>query len=149
MADRYCGESNRRKYFRVNFDVPLCTDMTITEICGKKIKTGTSKVCVLDIGVGGLAFSSNLEFPLDNKAVFWFGANIMGEKVSFHGNIVRRTELRPGTYKYGVQFIYNGQSEDTYIQLFNKLSIHLRKNWRNCEYSSCDKDKCPNRQSSK
>jgi PilZ domain. len=149
MADIYRSENNKRKYFRVNFDIPLCTDMTISEIGGKKIKTGTSKVCVLDVGVGGLAFSSSLDFPIDNKVIFKFSAKIMGENITFLGNMVRRTTIRPGTYKYGVQFVVDEQSETTHIRLLNKLSIGLRKNWRNCEYSSCNKDKCPNRQGSK
>lgn len=147
MADGHGCEINRRKYFRVDFDVPLCTDVTISEIGGKRVKTGVSKVCVIDIGVGGLAFSSSLDFPIDNKVVFKFNANILGERTEFHGKIVRQTTIRPGTFKYGVQFIIDNQLENSYMRLFNKLAIGLRKNWRNCEYSSCNKDKCPNKKS--
>lgn len=145
MTGSYYGENNRRRYFRVNLNVPLCADMTICEIGGKRVKTGNSKVCVLNIGVGGLAFSSSLEFPIDNKAVFLFSTSIMGKNINFKGTIVRRTKLNSGAYNYGVKFIYDNNLEDEYIRIFNNLSIQLKKNWKGCEYSSCNKDKCPNR----
>ncbi|MDP4144007.1 MAG: PilZ domain-containing protein [Bacillota bacterium] len=142
--NKFSGEDNRRKYFRIDLDTPLCTEMTIVEVKGKKIKTSITNVCVIDIGAGGLAFTSKLNFPIGKEVIFRFNTTIFKESISFIGNIIRRTEIRDGIYKYGVQFILDEQTETEYIKIFNRLLIALKKDWRNIEYSSCKGSKCRN-----
>lgn len=52
---------NRRKYFRVECATPICSEVTIVRINNQAVNTGATKVCVEDIGPGGLKFISKLD----------------------------------------------------------------------------------------
>ena len=54
---------NRRKYFRINFEYPLEAFMTVTEINGRKVQLGNTKILIEDIGPGGLRFLIKYQTP--------------------------------------------------------------------------------------
>ena len=55
---------NRRKFFRIDLPFPLEAYMTITELAGKKVNLGSTKILILDIGPGGLRIETNIKLPV-------------------------------------------------------------------------------------
>ncbi|APM37816.1 PilZ domain-containing protein [Clostridium kluyveri] len=140
--DKFSVKNDRRRYFRIDLDTPLCTEMTIVEINSKKIKSGITNVCVSNIGAGGLSFTSPLDFPMGKEILFRFNTTIFKESIYFIGNIIRNKKIKDDLYKYGVHFILDDQIETKYIRILNRLSIALKKNPKNVEYSTCTRNKC-------
>lgn len=55
---------NQRKFFRVNLNISISTEISIVSVNGKTFETNVSCICVKDIGIGGLKFSTKLELPI-------------------------------------------------------------------------------------
>ena len=136
-------EVNRRKYFRINFDVMLCMEITITSINGRRVKLGTSNVCVSNIGIGGLSFSSTLNFPTGDKILYTFNTNMLQKNVAFIGNIVRTTQTEKEGTIYGVKFILDEKTETEHNKIFNTLLVKLKNIRKDEYYLACNKHNCP------
>lgn len=131
---------DKRKFFRIYLPTPLCADLSIIRIKGNDVKTGTSKVCIKDIGPGGLAFISKLNLPVDSEVLFRFSTTLFNKNTYFRGRIVR---LESGKIynKYGVEFI---DEEAENFHLLNLLSLRLRDKNRieGCRFCTKDKQPC-------
>jgi hypothetical protein len=131
---------NKRQYFRHNFHIPLCADMTIFKIKDNQIDTNSTKICILDIGPGGLRFLTNLKLPVNPYVVLEFQTRILDHTLNFHGYIVRKVEGREEFHEYGVKFVLEEQEQMQLTSLLNSLSIRLRRNSRTSSCSFCDKE---------
>jgi hypothetical protein len=129
----------RRRYFRLGLKTPLCAKMTLAMVNNKIINTGTSEVCIEDIGPGGLRFLSHLRIPSNPSITLGFQMNISHELLYVHGKIVREIEIQPGIYEYGVKFNVSESKRDQIIMLVNALAIAIKRKWSISHSSLCSK----------
>jgi hypothetical protein len=117
---------NKRQFFRIKFEKPVCAEMTISMIHGKIMKIGYSNICVKDKGPGGLAFDSFLELPVDEGVLYNFRIILYNEEVRLRGKIVRTVALEHNAHEYGVRFEFLQTEESKFMLLFNKLNMSMR-----------------------
>jgi diguanylate cyclase (GGDEF)-like protein/PAS domain S-box-containing protein len=118
---------NRRKYFRVQFKVPLLADMTIEEIEQKRLNLGSSQVYIKDIGPEGLCFCSTLSLPVKKDIILQFKTEILFKEVTFKGYIVWSEEIDNIYHRYGVKFIVQEKEKELLIKFLNHLQVKLKK----------------------
>ena len=117
---------NRRKYFRIDFKYPLEAFMTVTEINGRKVQLGNTKVLIEDIGPGGLRFLSNIKLPTRSDVILKFQIKILNEELTLYGIIVHDVE-RDNLYQYGIQFTVDEKQREHLIKHFNRLQLQVKK----------------------
>lgn len=139
MSELCSNKNNKRNFYRLNLNRPLCVEMTITNCHGKSIKIGFSKVCVKNIGPGGLLFISKLLFPIDKGIIYNFRFSIFDNIRNINGVIVRRNEFNKNIFEYGVMFTCDDiRNEQEYVKLFNNFSIVLKRNTNKIGCKFCD-----------
>lgn len=119
---------NRRKYFRINFTYPLLADMTITKLNGKDISLGESEVLVMDIGLGGLCFASNIKMAVREDMILSFNTYLLGQQMDLIGRIVWMNEPWNEVYHYGVEFLIDESERESIALVINNLTVKLRRN---------------------
>lgn len=135
---------NKRNYYRIYFDTPLCSTMTIALVNNTPVNISKSNVCIQDISAGGLRFICNFEMPISSCIIIDFNTKILGQALQFSGYILRRERLKTNTWEYGVTFIATEKTSFKYLDTLNKLEVKLSKNYRvDCNFCSKeDKTKC-------
>lgn len=133
--------NNLRRFERVQCKVPICSKVTIVQINNHIVNTGSSQVCVEDIGAGGLRFLSNLKLPANKKVIIKFTTNILDENVVFQGYIVRRVEFERNIFQYGVEFIYEDNELESKEKLIRDLNLRLSKNLNIQSSNFCKRSK--------
>jgi diguanylate cyclase (GGDEF)-like protein/PAS domain S-box-containing protein len=109
---------NRRMYYRIVFPAPIDVPMTITEIKGEQIKIGSTFVSLLNIGEGGLSFSSKLHLPITEKMTLQFQTEVLGDEIKLEGHTVWKHEMKNDEFHYGLEFSLTDKEKE---QLKNKL----------------------------
>lgn len=117
----------RRKYFRIDFQYPLEAMMTISELNGKKVQLGNTKVLVENLGPGGLRFLSTIKLPVGSDMVLKFQTTIDDEEMTLYGKIIHESEFED-LNRYGVEFHVDEEGREHLIKSFNQLQVQLRKN---------------------
>jgi hypothetical protein len=128
-ANHLCAEQsslNRRTFFRIDLRVPLCSSLTVVQVAGKNVSLGKAQVCIDNIGPGGLAFLSNLEFPVAEDVLINFSIKLLNEIYELQGVIVRRINVVDNIFRYGVKFDSDNSTKYRYVQLFNAISVKLK-----------------------
>ncbi len=135
---------NKRNYYRIYFDTPLCSTMTIALVNNKPVNMGKSKVCIKDISAGGLRFICNFEMPISSNVIIDFNTKILGQALQFSGFILRKNVIKENVWEYGVKFVAAEMTSSKYLDTLNKLAIKLNKNYSvDCAFCSKeDKEKC-------
>ena len=100
--------------------------MTVSEINGKKVQLGSTKVLVKNIGPGGLGFVSNIKLPARSDIVLKFETTIIDEEMTLYGTIVYDEE-QGNFHRYGVKFIVDEKKRDSLIKHFNQFQLQLKK----------------------
>lgn len=136
---------SKRKFFRVYVNVPICTEVSIIKLDNKRVKTRSSFICVKDIGLGGLRFSSRLKFPMGDTIVYQFKLPILGKNYYINGNIVWSREQQNKEIHYGVNFLIENSDDFNYFSLFNNLALMIKRKTRDHGCKFCDPSECPNR----
>jgi hypothetical protein len=121
-------QPNRRRYFRIDFNKLLETDLTIVKVKGKEIHTGYAKVLVKNIGPGGLCFISNLRLPVDKTFILQFTMYLIDEGIRVNGHTVWTKEMENGLHIYGVEFDITEDNRLELIQELNQIQIMIRNN---------------------
>ncbi len=134
------ASKNRRNYFRISFDKPLCSTMSISLINNCPVNTGKTKVCIENISASGLKFVSNFKMPISRDVIINFNTKILNQTIQFSGWIVRRDEIEENIWEYGVHFLSAEKTSSKYLDLLNKLTLKLRKNTDNECCSFCSKE---------
>ncbi|SHI62675.1 PilZ domain-containing protein [Geosporobacter subterraneus DSM 17957] len=126
---------NKREYFRLDLKPPLCASMRIVLIDGQPKKTGSTSVCIEDIGAGGLRFISHLKFPESRRIILEFDSRICGQYYKFWGSVVRAEKKEEGIWEYAIAFYVDEPTRSKYITLFNQLAVKLYKfkQWGSCD----------------
>ena len=135
---------NKRKFFRVYTKKPICTEMEIVSFNGKSIKTHSSSVCIKDISLYGLRFSSKLELPIGENIIYQFKLQILHKSYYIKGNIIWHKKEKNGDIYYGVNSIIDEIMCADYFTVLNNLALVIKRNQSNNGCSFCDPDKCPN-----
>lgn len=117
----------RRKFFRVRFDVHLVADMTIVEVKGRKVSVGKTKVLVKNMGPGGLCFISDIKLPVERDLVLSFSTELMGNTLVLLGYTVWSNELQDNLYEYGIEFIIDENTRTELTRVLNQVQIRMRK----------------------
>ncbi len=117
--------AERRKAFRISFRRYLEADLTITEMKGRKLDIGSTKVLVKDIGPGGLRFASDIRFPKDRGMVFKFTTELMGEEITVLGRIVWVNAFEDGLFEYGVEFSMSENLVTALVKVLNKVQSEM------------------------
>ena len=120
-------EEEHRKYFRIDFQYPLEAMMTISELNGKKVQVGNTKVVIENLGPGGLRFLSTIKLPINSEMILKFQTTIFDEELTLYGSIVHESE-DDKLSRYGVEILVDEQGREGLIKDFNQLQVQLRKN---------------------
>lgn len=115
-----------RKYFRVEFKYPFEASMTVSELNGKKVELGNTKILIKNIGPGGLRFSSTIKLPSNSDIQLKFQLMVLEEKLELYGVIIYDLE-QEGVYQYGVKFIVDEPTREYLIKHFNQFQLLLNK----------------------
>ena len=99
--------------------------MTVSELNGKKVKLGNTKVLIENIGPGGLRFLSNIKLPAQSDITLKFQVKVIGEELTLYGTIVHDSE-QDDIYRYGVKFIVDETKRENLIKHFNQLQLNLK-----------------------
>lgn len=135
----------KRKLFRVYLNEPICIEISIVNFNGKSVKTNLTSVCVNDIGVGGLRFSSNLELPVGKNIVYQFKIPLLNKCYHIKGNIVWKTKEKDSKIYYGASFLIDDKDISDYFATLNTLALAIKRNRLNSEWNFCNIKKCPNK----
>ncbi len=117
---------NRREYYRINMQFPLCSGMTIISFKGKKVSLGHSKALIEDISIGGMRFTTNVEFPVQPDIILEFKTKIMNEVVKTNGVIVWKQEIGENLYQYGLEFNISELERDHLSQMLNTFTLKMK-----------------------
>ena len=118
---------NRRSFFRVDLPSPLEADMTISELGGKKVKLGFTKVLIINIGPGGIRIETNIQLPVRSDLILQCTIELFGEKLELHGSIVWNKESDYDYQLYGIGFIIDDNASTHLTYLLNQLQVKLRQ----------------------
>jgi hypothetical protein len=132
---------NKRKHIRIKCNVPLCSEVTIIKVNNKKVNTGKTKVCVEDIGAGGLRFISSLDLPVNPNFIVSFETLILKQELLFNGIIVRKQEINNGIFAYGAKFLMDDQDIKAFANVINDLDYVISKKIKNIDSNLCSKDR--------
>jgi hypothetical protein len=138
---------NKRKFFRVYSNNPICTEISIVNVKGKSIKTNPSNICVKDIGFGGLRFSSKLALPVEEDIIYKFKIPILHKCYHIRGTIVWRSETKGNNACYGVNFLLDENNNSDCFNIFNTLALTIKRNSPNHGCNFCNTLECPNKDS--
>lgn len=130
------ANENRRNYFRIYFETPLCGSMTISLINEKPVNTGKTRVCIEDISASGLRFFSTIKIPISQNIIIDFKTDILNENKQFSGYVVRKYEVEEDIWEYGIRFVAVERTSSEYLLILNNLAIKMRKknNIENCSF---------------
>lgn len=117
---------NRREYYRINMQFPLCSGMTIISFKGKKVSLGHSKALIEDISIGGMRFTTNVEFPVQPDIILEFKTKIMNEVVKTNGVIVWKQEIGENLYQYGLEFNISELERDHLSHTLNTFTLKMK-----------------------
>lgn len=117
---------DRRKYFRIDFEHPLEAFMTVSELNGKKVQLGNTKVLVENIGPGGLRFLSNIKLSAQSDIILKFQLKVMNEEMTVYGTITYDAE-QENLYRYGIKFIADEKQREYLIKHLNQFQLQLKK----------------------
>ncbi|MFS0576281.1 EAL domain-containing protein [Sporosarcina sp. 179-K 3D1 HS] len=119
-------EMERRGYFRIDFHYPMEALMTISEMNGKKVQLGNTKVLLENLGPGGLRFLSTITLPVKSDMLLKFKMTIADKEMTLYGTIIHDSEYKE-LNRYGVQILVDEQEREELIKQFNQLQVQLRK----------------------
>lgn len=117
---------NKRESFRVIFPLPIKGNLTILEVNGETINSGSTAIDIMDVSSGGARFYSHLHFIKTDKIVYLIEFNLSGENFACKGNIVRRVAT-DDHFVYGCAFQLNEDEFRGLATACNKYEIGRRK----------------------
>lgn len=132
---------NRRNFFRVSLDIPMCSKLTILYVNGKEVSKGYTPICIEDIGAGGVRFKSRLDIPVNNTITLGIDFSIYEEDYLVPAVVVWKKELYDGLFEYGCKFDIVETEREKYIAIFNKFSVSCSKSVQS-PYKECNPKRC-------
>lgn len=115
------------KDFIVKLKDLLRSSMTLTKIRGKKVEIGTMEILIDEIGSKRLCFISNIKLAANQDIILELKTEILGEKMSLEGSIVRRKEMALNNYHYQLEYRMEESRLSNLTSTLEKLDAHLKK----------------------
>lgn len=141
MALRKIQVEEKREYFRIQCPHSICTKMTVAKVGEKVVYTNSRRVCVEDIGPGGVRFLTNLELPVRADILYEFEMKLHGDLVSMHGYIRRKRAIEQGVYEYGVEFEVSDLERSQVVMLLNDFNLQIHRRFKLDRTAFCEKNK--------
>lgn len=123
MADETQG------FFRFNFVEPIGAKLGIEEVAGMKVNLNKTEIEIKDFSAGGLAFESELDFPVREDVLYSFRTTILDKEVELKGSLCRQDETKGNKFEYGLAFHFDQQKEKIQrelVALVNSLQVKYR-----------------------
>ncbi|MGD6804714.1 EAL domain-containing protein [Rossellomorea aquimaris] len=117
----------RRRHFRIQPPVPLQGYVTISSMNKRTVTTGKTRIPITNIGPGGLAFISHIQFPENKDILLHFSMKILGEEIKLIGKVVWKEEADEEFCQYGVEFQMTGTERESVTVTLNALSTALKR----------------------
>lgn len=121
VPNRNLSQENRRQHFRVRMTQPVEVMMIVN---GAKLP-----ILLIDLSAGGMRYVSDVKFPVNEIYTYDIEINLLNNKVSITGQVIRCVNVPGGLFDYG--FIFNTDQKEqvsAVYQLSNELNIFIRKN---------------------
>jgi hypothetical protein len=119
---------NKRSFYRLSFEHPLCSDLKIVGAYGKEMESKKTRVVVKDISAGGLRFSTRLNLPPEANMVLEFRFTLLDKEVRTIGVIQRKWEPDDThMIDYGVKFTIFENDEIALSGMINNLAVRLKR----------------------
>ncbi|MFC5447692.1 PilZ domain-containing protein [Paenibacillus aestuarii] len=129
---------NKRENFRIHLETPLSVKCRIVGIRNKESTSNYTKTAFKDISLGGARMHSQLDFPEHIDILFEFIFTLFGNEIKIIGTIVRKAELHPSLFEYGIKFSITEASLDQLLSTqLQRLSIRLRDSTIHKDCSFC------------
>ncbi|RYM05907.1 PilZ domain-containing protein [Sporolactobacillus sp. THM7-7] len=109
----------KREHHRIQMNREACTIRIIDfgEQCLKRLNNRTFNGAIIDISLGGLKFSSDIDFPIKDDVLIELSFQVAERKLRLKGTIVRKEmKRRLATIFYGVQFRHLTSKEEKDLQ---------------------------------
>lgn len=119
-------QTNRRKFFRIDFHQLLESVLTVIKIKGKSINVGNTKVLVKNIGPGGLCFISNIKLPVEEDTILQFKIILLNKELELYGHPVRAINVGNIIYEYGVKFTINEAVRENLNKILIQVQIKMK-----------------------
>lgn len=132
---------DKRAFYRLELLFPLSSSMTLVSFQDKQVNLGKSNVLVENIGPGGLRFLSTLQLPVRPDIIYQFDTTILNHDIHVKGRIVWKSEVKVGTYQYGIEFVVTEKERDHLVKILNAFSLQLKNNafLPDCDFINEDK----------
>ncbi|WP_187444964.1 EAL domain-containing protein [Rossellomorea vietnamensis] len=117
----------RRRHFRIQPPVPLQGYVTISSMNKRTVTTGKTRIPITNIGPGGLAFISHIQFPENRDILLHFSLKILGEEITLIGKVVWKEEADEEFCRYGVEFQMTETERESLTVSLNALSLAFKR----------------------
>jgi|GEM_PF-3585673 len=119
---------NKRENFRIHLQTPLSVRCRIVGIRNKESNSNYTRTAFKDISLGGARMHTQLDFPEHMDILFEFIFTLFGNEIKIVGTIVRKAELHPDLFEYGIKFSITEVSLEQLLSTqLQRLSIRLRE----------------------
>jgi len=135
------GVENRRAFFRIDLDIPMCGQLTILEVDGVEIKKGYTGICIEDIGVGGVRFKSKLDIPKKNDVRLGIKFKVYNKEYLLPATVIWKSDVDKAFKRYGCRFEILDSEKENYLGVFNRFSISCAKGDHEA-YVQCNPRRC-------
>lgn len=124
-----------RKFFRLELKHPICAAFKTVDPLFKMLP---SKVCIKDIGPGGLQFHTDVNLDLKEDTEIELSFRLLSQQYKVTGIIVRHTR-RHHINHYGLKYTLTPSQIDHLTGTLHNLSILLKNNIKIYDTDICDR----------
>lgn len=134
-------KGEHRSFFRYYCSNPICGDLFIIKINNKLIESNSDKVCIEDIGPGGLRFLSHIDLPIICDILYEIQLTILEQILFLRGYIVRKSEISKGIFQYGLKFDITDVQRQLIVNAIDEIKIRFDSGNKFKNICFCTKDK--------
>lgn len=118
----------RRQLYRLELVTPICGEITINTIEGKRVDVKSTNACVINISAGGMCVQTALRLPKDPRVLYKLSTRILGKDIVVYGTFVW-SKTADGLYQYGFKYDFSEFSQDSAFlsSAVNQLAVRQRR----------------------
>ncbi len=120
-------EKNKRSFFRLRFQQPLCADLKIIGMADLEPEFKKTKAALLDLSAGGARFFTAAPLPDERHLLIELRFTALAKEYRTLGALVRSGRTETGHPEYGIQFSHTEKETAALTGMINQLAIKLRK----------------------
>ncbi|NTZ18366.1 PilZ domain-containing protein [Paenibacillus sp. JMULE4] len=116
------SNANRRHFFRLPFQHPLCAELKMIDYKGLMPESRIVKAALLDLSAGGARFRTAAPLPDDDNLLVELKFTVMQPV----GTIVRSMRSEEEHDEYSIQFSWNEADIAALTGVLNQMAVKLR-----------------------